>query len=186
MAARNRTNLEKTVDNHAITLLKVNAFMQKSEQTIAPLNANVRAILTNIDETPKNFKVQYVSIHLEGNVVKWHPSFFKMKVVPITDISWKVYSEAIVAQFSTTLFKDVMGMLTSLSQSGSLEEFCLLFDASLLKISIRESNVVSIFLKAMKPEIGGPAKTFKPKSLREALILQRFKMPLTSSWDQLP
>ncbi|KAD5803168.1 hypothetical protein E3N88_14528 [Mikania micrantha] len=92
----------------------------------------------SVDDTPENFKVCYAVIHLEGNDVKWHQSILKMKAVPITDITWKTYSEAIVARFSTTLFEDAMGMLTSLSQSGPLEEFCQQFDACLLKVSIPE------------------------------------------------
>ncbi|KAD3640463.1 hypothetical protein E3N88_29686 [Mikania micrantha] len=47
--ARSRTNLEKTIDEHVMSLLKVSAFMQKSEQTFANLNANVHAILSKLN-----------------------------------------------------------------------------------------------------------------------------------------
>ncbi|KAD0832388.1 hypothetical protein E3N88_43650 [Mikania micrantha] len=130
-----RTDLEKTIDEHALKLLKADAFMQRSEQTFANLNGN---------------------------------SFLKTKGVLVTNISWKIYLEAIVARFSTTLFEDAMGMLTSLSQTGLLEEFCQEFDACLLKVSIPKPYAVSIFLKAVNPAIGGRVKMFQPKTLREA------------------
>ncbi|XP_035833037.1 uncharacterized protein LOC118481842 [Helianthus annuus] len=188
-----KSNLEKTVEDHSVTLLKVDAFMQKSEQTFANLNANVQAILAKLNgesisktvnntgfdlnnaiemkdytelerlifqnETPENFKVRYAAIHLEGKAVKWHQAFLKTKPVPISQITWKEYSEAIVSRFSSVLFEDAMGTLTSLSQTGSLEDFCDQFDACLLKVTIPESYAVSIFLKAIKPEIGGPNTT---------------------------
>ncbi|KAJ0578410.1 putative nucleotidyltransferase, Ribonuclease H [Helianthus annuus] len=225
-----KTTLEKTVEDHAVTLLKVDAFMQKSEQTFASLNANVEALLSklngtsigapsnggnnlitgpavrnerlhrigkidfpkfdgnevdgwiykcehffNIDETPENFKVRYAAIHLEGKAVKWHQSFLKTKTVPISEILWKDYSEAIVARFSTILFEDAMGTLTSMQQTGSLEEFCDEFDACLLRVSIPEPYAVSIFLKAVKPEIGGPVRMFQPKNMKEVFYLAKIQ-----------
>ncbi|XP_022041106.1 uncharacterized protein LOC110943680 [Helianthus annuus] len=189
-----KSNLEKTVEEHGVTLLKVDAFMQKSEQTFASLNANVQALLAklsgdsgyemvnhptagpsnrnerlhrigkidfpkfdgnevddwiykcehffNVDETPENFKVRYAAIHLEGKAVKWHQAFLKTKTVPISEITWKEYSEAVVNRFSLVLFEDAMGILTSL---------------------------------AVKPEIGGPVRMFQPKTMKEAFYLAKIQ-----------
>ncbi|MFS7996550.1 putative nucleotidyltransferase, Ribonuclease H [Helianthus anomalus] len=223
MATRSRSDLEKTVDEHAVSLLKMDAFMQKSEHSIAGLQASLQAILQKlngelttgdqgeihrnprslqrlgkidfpkfngedvddwiyrcehffaIDETPDNFKVRYATINLEGDAVKWHQSFLKLRAIPITDISWPDYSQAIIDRFSTTLFEDAMGNLTSLTQTGTLEDFCKLFDSCLLKVSIAEPYAVSIFLKALKPEIGGPVKMFQPKTLKEAFRLAKIQ-----------
>ncbi|KAD5803509.1 hypothetical protein E3N88_14869 [Mikania micrantha] len=59
MATRSRADLEKTIDEHAVTLLKVDAFMQKSEQMFTTLNANVQAILSKLGNNGSS------SIHVE-------------------------------------------------------------------------------------------------------------------------
>ncbi|XP_021980058.1 uncharacterized protein LOC110876189 [Helianthus annuus] len=203
-----KSNLEKTVEDHGVTLLKVDAFMQKSEQTFANMNANVQAILAKLNGESISKTVNNTGFNLNnGNrnerlhrigkidfpkfdgseVDDWvyrcehffnvdeTPENFKTKPVPISQITWKEYSEAIVSRFSSVLFEDAMDTLTSLSQTGSLEDFCGQFDACLLKVTIPESYVVSIFLKAIKPEIGGLVRMFQPKTMKEAFYLAKIQ-----------
>ncbi|KAD2804089.1 hypothetical protein E3N88_37466 [Mikania micrantha] len=49
MATRSKTDLERIVDEHAMSLVKVGAYMQKSEQNFATLNANLEAILSRLN-----------------------------------------------------------------------------------------------------------------------------------------
>ena len=49
MTTRSRSDLEKTIDEHAVSLLKMDAFMQKSEQSIAGLQASLQAILLKLN-----------------------------------------------------------------------------------------------------------------------------------------
>ncbi|KAK9062911.1 hypothetical protein SSX86_020101 [Deinandra increscens subsp. villosa] len=122
----------------------------------------------SIDDTPANFKVRYAVVHLDGKALKWHHNIMKLKNVPVANVDWKEYASAITARFSTTMFEDAMGVLTSIAQTGTLEEFYQLFDECLLKVTISEEYAVSIFLKGLKPEIGCPVRMFQPKTLKQA------------------
>ncbi|KAJ0846204.1 hypothetical protein HanRHA438_Chr15g0722211 [Helianthus annuus] len=95
----------------------------------------------DVDETPENFKVRYAAINLEGKAMKLHSSYLKRLVKPISEVTWSEYSRTIIDRFSTTLFLDPMGILTSTIQTGSLEDYCEKFDANLLRVTICEERV---------------------------------------------
>ncbi|XP_076902380.1 uncharacterized protein LOC143557114 [Bidens hawaiensis] len=105
----------------------------------------------DVDETPENYKVRYAVINLEGKAMKWHNNFIKNR--QIATVSWSEYSRTITDRFSSTLFNDAMGILISTVQTGLLEDFSDQFDENLLRVTIAEEYVVSIFLKGLKPEI---------------------------------
>ncbi|XP_022019611.1 uncharacterized protein LOC110919656 [Helianthus annuus] len=122
----------------------------------------------DVDETPENFKVRYAAINLEGKAMKWHSSYLKRLVKPISEVTWSGYSRTIIDRFSTTLFLDPMGILTSTIQTGSLEDYCEKFDANLLRVTICEEYAVSIFLNGLKPELACPVRMFEPRNMKEA------------------
>ncbi|KAJ0467740.1 putative nucleotidyltransferase, Ribonuclease H [Helianthus annuus] len=122
----------------------------------------------DVDDTPEIFKVRYAAINLEGKAMKWHSSYLKTLVKPISEVTWLEYSRTIIDRFSTTLFHDAMGILTSTVQTGSLEDYCEKFDANLLRVTICEEYAVSIFLNGLKPELGCPVRMFEPKNMKEA------------------
>ncbi|KAD6454360.1 hypothetical protein E3N88_09066 [Mikania micrantha] len=186
MTTRSRTDLEKTIDEHAITLLKVDTFMQKSEQKFANLNANVQAILSKLNSNSSNVvngDEERSSTNLVFNRNDRLHRIGKVDFPNLMVTRLMIGFTAIVARFSTTLFENAMAILTSLSQTGSLEEFCQQFDAHLLKVSISETYAVSIFLKAVNPSIGGPVKMFQPKTLREAFYLAKIQVSTNKSMN---
>lgn len=103
--------------------------------------------------------------------MKWHNNFIRTR--PIAGVSWSEYASTITDRFSTTLFQDGMGILTSTVQTGSLEEYCDRFDENLLRVTIAEEYAISIFLKGLKPEISAIVRVLDPKTMKNAYMLAK-------------
>ncbi|KAJ0935794.1 hypothetical protein HanRHA438_Chr03g0123541 [Helianthus annuus] len=137
----------------------------------------------DVDDTPENFKVRFAPINLEGKTMKWHVAYLKTLVKPISEVTWSEYSRNIIDRFSTNLFHDAMGLLTSTVQVGSLEDYCKKFDENLLRVTICEKYAVSIFLNVLKPELGCPVRMFGPKKLKEAYEIAKNQVNLLAIFD---
>ncbi|KAD2394077.1 hypothetical protein E3N88_41054 [Mikania micrantha] len=128
-----------------------------------------------IDETPDNMKLRYAVIHLEGPAIQWHQAFMKTRGATVVELPWADYVRAISARFSNAMFEDPMEEIASLTQTDDLHSLNTSFDELLNKVSISETQAVSLYLKALKPEIRGPVKMFKPKTLHEAYGLAKIQ-----------
>lgn len=128
-----------------------------------------------IDFTPDNLKVRYAIVHLEDIALLWHQSFVQSRGGSIEGMCWLDYKNAISARFGEIMGQDAMGALASLKQSGTIKEFCKEFDLALTKVTICDEYAVSLFLRALKPEIGYPLRLLRPKSLPEAYLLARIQ-----------
>nr|GEU36278.1 putative reverse transcriptase domain-containing protein [Tanacetum cinerariifolium] len=62
-----------------------------------------------------------------------------------------------------------------LIQDDYLHEYNNAFDVLLNKVTLSETQAVSLYLKGLKPEIRGPVKTFKPGTLYEAYRLAKIQ-----------
>ncbi|XP_022032945.1 uncharacterized protein LOC110934059 [Helianthus annuus] len=224
---RGQTEIEKTLKEHANSLLKIDAFMAKTEHTFNDFKQLLEKLVNNnnnnhfgssntdntnqdfnnfnrndrffrmgklefpkydgsgdvedwvckcehffdVDDTPENYKVRYAVIHLEGRTIKWHNNFAKTR--PIASVSWAEYARTITDRFSKQLFRDAMGILSSTVQDGELETYCDEFDENLLRVTIAEEYAISLFIKGLKPELGGPVSMFDPKTMKEAYMLAK-------------
>ncbi|XP_021974785.1 uncharacterized protein LOC110869888 [Helianthus annuus] len=222
MTTRSQAEIEKTLKDHTTSLLKFDAFMEKTENTFSDIkklleklanhsNTDDTGTSTNqelinrstdrlfrlgkiefpkyngsadveewvckcehffdVDDTPEAYKVRYAVINLEGKAMKWHNNFVKNR--PLASIPWAEYSRTIIDRFSTQLFKDAMGLLSSTIQTGDLETYCDEFDENLLRVTIAEEYAISLFIKGLKPELGGPVSMFDPKTMKEAYMLAK-------------
>ena len=128
-----------------------------------------------IDETPEEMKLRYAVIHLEGDAIQWHRAFMRTRGATVSEISWDDYVRSIKTRFSNAMFEDPLEELASLNQTGTLHELNTAFDALLNKVTLTETQAVSLYLKALNPDIRGPVKMFKPKTLHEAYGLARIQ-----------
>jgi hypothetical protein len=129
----------------------------------------------SIDETPEHLKIRYAVVHFDGAALQWHQWFVKSRGGSISRMTWKEYVEFVTTRFADVLSVDAMGTLAALRQTGLLKDFCQEFDLWLNKVSIPEEYSISLFLRAIKPEIGGPVRLLRPKSLPEAYLLARMQ-----------
>ncbi|KAD1690211.1 hypothetical protein E3N88_42456 [Mikania micrantha] len=134
-----------------------------------------------IDSTPEHLKVRYAIVHLEDMALLWHQSFVQSRGGTIEEMGWVEYKKFITLRFAEVLGQDAMGSLANLKQTGNLKEFCKQFDLALTKVTICDEYAVSIFLRAVKPEIGYPLRLLRPKNLPEAYLLARIQEEAVSN-----
>ncbi|XP_076947035.1 uncharacterized protein LOC143618840 [Bidens hawaiensis] len=126
-----------------------------------------------LDETPDETKLRCAVIHLEGDALQWHRAFLKTWNATVSEVPWDDYVRSISSRFSSALFEDPLEEIASLNQTGSLQDLNTAFDSLLNKVTLSETQAVSLYLKALKPEIKGPVKMFKPRTLHEAYRLAK-------------
>nr|GFA34758.1 hypothetical protein [Tanacetum cinerariifolium] len=80
---------------------------------------------------------------------------------------------SISARFSNTMFEDPLEELVSLNQTCTLHDLNTAFDALLNKVNLTESQAISLYLKALSPDIKGMVKMFRPRTLHEAYGLAK-------------
>ncbi|XP_076890181.1 uncharacterized protein LOC143541176 [Bidens hawaiensis] len=126
-----------------------------------------------LDETPDETKLRCAAVHLEGDALQWHRAFLKTRNATVSEVPWDDYVRSISARFSSALFEDPLEEIASLNQTGSLQDLNTAFDSLLNKVTLSETQAVSLYLKALKTEIEGPVKMFKPRTLHEAYRLAK-------------
>nr|GEY38514.1 hypothetical protein [Tanacetum cinerariifolium] len=80
---------------------------------------------------------------------------------------------SISARFSNAMFVDPLEELTSLNQTGTLHDLNTAFDVLLNKVNLTESQAISLYLKALSPDIRGMVNMFRPRTLHEAYGLAK-------------
>nr|GEU50407.1 hypothetical protein [Tanacetum cinerariifolium] len=119
-----------------------------------------------MDETLDDLRC--VVVHLEGDALQWHRAYMKIRTATISEIPLNDYVKSISACFSDAMFEDSLEELASLNQTGTLHELNTTFDSLLNKVNLTETQAISLYLKAIKPDIRGLVKMFKPRTLHEA------------------
>ncbi|XP_021995709.2 uncharacterized protein LOC110892882 [Helianthus annuus] len=140
--------------------------------------------LFDIDATPENLKVKFVIVHLEDIALLCHQSLVKSRGGSIEGMLWNEYKGFILARFGMGLNQYAMGALVDLRQTGSLSEFCKEFDLALTRVNICGEYAVSLFLRAIKPEIGNPFKLIRPRNLPKAYMLARIQEDDNASYNR--
>nr|GEY14246.1 hypothetical protein [Tanacetum cinerariifolium] len=103
-----------------------------------------------MDETPEGMKLRYAVVHLEGDALQWHQAYLR-----------------------TRNATDPLEELASLNQTGTLHDLNMAFDALLNKVNLTESQAISLYLKALSPDIRGMVKMFRSRTLHEAYGLAK-------------
>ncbi|XP_022031762.1 uncharacterized protein LOC110932814 [Helianthus annuus] len=126
-----------------------------------------------MDETPDDVKLRCAVVHLEGDALQWHRAYMKIRGATISEVPWEDYVRSISARFSNAMFEDPLEELAALNQTGTLHELNTTFDSLLNKVNLTETQAISLYLKALNPDIRGPVKMFKPRTLHEAYGLAK-------------
>ncbi|KAF5783699.1 putative nucleotidyltransferase, Ribonuclease H [Helianthus annuus] len=137
-----------------------------------------------MDDTPPDSKLRCAAVHLEGDALQWHRAFMKTRNATVAEVPWDEYVRSISARFSDALFEDPLEEMASLTQTGSLQELNTAFDSLLNKVTLSETQAVSLYIKALKPEIRGPVKMFKPRTLHEAYSLAKTQALNNETWEE--
>nr|GEX29542.1 retrotransposon-related protein [Tanacetum cinerariifolium] len=93
------------------------------------------------------------------------------------------YVRAISTLFSNAILEDPMEEIASLQQGNELHEYNNAFDALLNKVTLSESQAISLYLKGLKPEIRGLVKMFKLGTLHEAYGLAKIQNLNNSTFE---
>ncbi|XP_076935565.1 uncharacterized protein LOC143602280 [Bidens hawaiensis] len=116
-------------------------------------------------------------IHLEDMALLWHQSFIQPRGGSIDGMTWVEYKANISTRFAMVMDQNAMAALASLRQQDltidALQTLCHQFDLSLTRVTLCDEYAVSLFLNALKPEIGNPLKLLRPRTLPEAYMLAR-------------
>ena len=99
----------------------------------------------------------------------------KTRGAAVAELSWEDYVRAISTWFSNAMFEDPMEEIGSLTQDDDLHDYNNAFYALLNKVTLSETQTVSLYLKGLKPEIRGLVKMFKPRTLHEAYGLAKIQ-----------
>ena len=131
----------------------------------------------DLDETPENAKLKWISMHLEGNAMNWHRCYVKSNANDNSPIVWEQYIADMKARFDEELQADPMFDFKSLRQCGSVMEHLEKFEELLCKLDVEmnESLIVSCFLAGLTNEIKYSVRIFNPKTLCEAMRLARLQ-----------
>ena len=80
------------------------------------------------------------------------------------------------------LFDDPMGDFKDLRQVNSIQDYVNLFDDLLTRVELSEDQVVSCFIRGLKPEISLLVKMLAPRSLAKAVNILPYWEVI---WDEL-
>nr|GEX19165.1 putative mitochondrial protein [Tanacetum cinerariifolium] len=120
-----------------------------------------------MDETPEGMKLRCAVVYLNGDALKWHRAYLRTHNAIVAEIQWDEYVRSILARFSNVMFEDPLEELASLNQTCTLHDLNTAFDAVLNKVNLTESQAISLYLKALSPDIIGMVKMFRPRTLHE-------------------
>ena len=106
----------------------------------------------------------------------------KTRGAAVAELSWEDYVRAISTWFSNAMFEDPMEEIASLTQDDDLHDYNNAFDALLNKVTLSETQAVSLYLKGLKLEFWGLVKMFKSRSLHEAYGLAKIQNLNNTTW----
>ncbi|XP_049345420.1 uncharacterized protein LOC125809928 [Solanum verrucosum] len=128
----------------------------------------------DVDETPDDSRVKLASCNFEGKALQWHQSYMKHRISREWP-RWTEYVGSLFARFGAELFDDPMGDFKDLRQVNSVQDYVDLFDELLTRVELSEDQIISCFVRGLKPEIGLPVKMLAPRSLAKAINLARIQ-----------
>ncbi|GKD51279.1 reverse transcriptase [Tanacetum coccineum] len=112
-------------------------------------------------------EIRLISMHVFDRALNWHKQIMKRFGEIVT---WDVYETQVRKRFES-LFKDPMVELNNLKQTTNVQVYQDSFEASLNKVEINESYVVSLFINGLKEEIAYAIRMFKHATLIDVFCL---------------
>ncbi|KAG8372925.1 hypothetical protein BUALT_Bualt12G0117700 [Buddleja alternifolia] len=138
-----------------------------------------------VDDTPSNAKVKLVVVHLEGKALQWHQMFMKSRLTREVP-NWEEYIRALNDRFGALVYDDPMLELVNLKQVGTIQQYLDKFDEIVNCMDLPDHYALSCFLGGLKGEISVNVRMFRPKSLQEAISLEKLQEQAISITQKRP
>lgn len=121
-----------------------------------------------VDGTRHNQRIRQLSIHLEGNALRWHQTF--MCHCSFYDRSWSGYFSQMEKKFAYVREENPTITLKKLQQlEGTVIAHEQKFDELILEVDIPEEVVMSLFIGGLCSDIQKHVLNFNPSSLSNAI-----------------
>ncbi len=124
----------------------------------------------NLQNLPKELWSRMAGQHLEGAAQLWYET--RSKELPVADLlNWDRFVSDINGLFAPINSNDkARDMLRTLSQKGSVQNYCADFDAIRLQIdNMAELEAMDRFISQLKPHVTLEVRMRKPETLRKAM-----------------
>ena len=140
----------------------------------------------SICNVPESMWTIAASMHMDGPASKW------LQVYKLRNGlgSWAEFIAAVEDQFGSYDYRDSIGDLVTLTQTGSLEDYVtafvdLQYQVSMHNLGLDEIYFVTQFTTGLKPELRASVQSQVPSTMKKAILLatvqQQLWMPPSSS-----
>lgn len=135
----------------------------------------------DLDGTPSEHKVRLAGLHMEGKALQWHHTYMHNRCQKFP--TWSEYVADISPRFAK-LFDDPLSDLVALKQAtDSVDDYLDKFECALTRITLSDTNALSIFLTNLQPHLALHVRQFNVQSVAEAARIARLH---ESSLQQTP
>ena len=125
-----------------------------------------------VHQIPYGKKVTMASLYLELDQFIWYLWFGTHRRKKGLIVSWSIFIEEILAQYSNSVIEKFFSQLAKLQQIGPLKDYIQKFKNLSLRVdTIIEENLNDLFLGGLKDHIQHEVRLFCPNSVNESFIL---------------
>src|ERR1044072_3893759 len=106
-------------------------------------------IYFDVQNTPEEMRVKLSRLSMEGSTISW----FNLLMETEDDFSWEKLKKALIAQYGGRRLENPFEELSTLRQTGSVEEFVEAFDLLSSKVGrLPEEQYLGYFMSGLKPQ----------------------------------
>ncbi|XP_061369480.1 uncharacterized protein LOC133312325 [Gastrolobium bilobum] len=119
-------------------------------------------------QVPDNLKRQLAGLRMEGSAGPWFQWVFSSGTVQI----WEEFVKAVRERFGDPDHRDSRGVLSKLTQTGSLQDYMREFERLMNQVTgMNDDLLMTIFVSGLQPEIRGAIELHWPTTLHQAMRL---------------
>ncbi|XBI72477.1 hypothetical protein VPH35_066426 [Triticum aestivum] len=120
--------------------------------------------------------VATAALYIDGQAAHWLQAFRQTH----RNITWDVFTSAILEEFGTDEFEVVMHKLLQLRQTGTVAKYSAAFDEQMYHLLVLDPSIntkffVTQFLLGLKDELRAPVRLQAPSSITRASVLARIQ-----------
>lgn len=127
----------------------------------------------SFDDVQSQQKVTIATLHFDDLALQRHQAYLRSRS-HLSTPTWEEYIYAMSDKFDTE-FDDLMSELVRLRQTDSVIGYHEAFDKAMTRLTLDPNHAISVFLNALKPELGDVVRIHRPYSLPHAYHLARFQ-----------
>lgn len=125
-----------------------------------------------IDNTPRELRVRLASIHFDQLAAEWHQSVAQSEVDAHVVEDWEQYKRLLKERFEEVL-DDPIAELKRLQETEGIAHYHAKFEVIRNRVKLSEEYLVSAYLAGLNTDTQMHVRMFKPKAVRECLMLGR-------------